>query len=318
MNRKNNHNNVSINILHYNSYKKTKMCVNSCLNQIGDNIKIIIIDNNSTNDSLVKLKKTYQGIENILFLENNENCGFARGHNLGVKYAFETGIKYSLLLNNDTEVIGRDLVSKMLDIILNFPKCAVVAPRIYDVTKNGLVLINNDSWYLSMLRFFKIIPRKKCISKYLELISEAQGSAIFVNNEVFLEVKGFPEHYFMYGEEGTFSKKILWYGKQIIWFKNEDCYILHHHDKSSVIDGWRLYLMGRNRGLEYYENRDKRVSWRFVYLVFWIKCILQYKKNYQYLQGMKKARKLKSLRNNYNECYLDGYMAKEVYGSKKG
>ena len=36
---------ISINILHYNSYEKTKVCVNSCLKQVGNNIKIIIIDN---------------------------------------------------------------------------------------------------------------------------------------------------------------------------------------------------------------------------------------------------------------------------------
>ena len=54
---------ISINILHYNSYEKTKVCVNSCLKQVGNNIKIIIIDNFSTNDSLEKLKKTFGNTE---------------------------------------------------------------------------------------------------------------------------------------------------------------------------------------------------------------------------------------------------------------
>ena len=96
---------ISINILHYNSYEKTEVCVNSCLKQVGDDIKIIIIDNFSTNDSLEKLKKTFGNIDNVSFLENKENYGFAKGNNIGIKYALEMGIEYTFLLNNDTELI---------------------------------------------------------------------------------------------------------------------------------------------------------------------------------------------------------------------
>ena len=50
-------NKVSINILHYNSFEKTKICIESCLKQNINNCEIIIIDNNSQNDSLKKLKE---------------------------------------------------------------------------------------------------------------------------------------------------------------------------------------------------------------------------------------------------------------------
>ena len=251
------------------------------------------------------------------FLENKENYGFAKGNNIGIEYALEMGIEYSFLLNNDTELIGESLVLEMLDIIKRYSDCAVVAPQIYDVTQNGLVLLKNDSFYLKMLRFFKILPRNISVSEQLDSISEAQGSALFVNNKIFLDVKGFPEHYFMYGEEGTFSKKILWNKKILLWYKSSNNYVLHHHDKSKSVDDWRLYLMGRNRGIEYYENHKKRPLWRIVYLTFWVKCIFQYKKNYSYLAGMRKARELSAKKSNCEECYLDGYMAKDRYGSKE-
>lgn len=312
-----NYDKISINILHYNSYEKTKVCVNSCLKQLGNDIKIIIIDNFSTNDSLQQLKKAFGQKDNILFLENKENYGFAKGNNIGIRYAIGMGVKYTFLLNNDTELIGEMLVSDMVDIIKKNSNCAVVAPQIFDVTKNGLVLLKNDSLYLKMLRLFNILPKNSNMSEQLETISEAQGSAILVNNENFLDVNGFPEYYYMYGEEGTFSKKILWNDKVILWYKNKNNYVLHHHDKSKSVDEWRKYLMGRNRGLEFYENRDKYPLWRIVYLVFFLKLLCQCKKNDSYLAGMFKARKLYKKKNHYSECYYDGYMAKDRYRSTK-
>ena len=277
-------NKVSINILHYNSFEKTKICIESCLKQNINNCEIIIIDNNSQNDSLKKLKKYFIN-DNLTFLENNINYGFAEGNNIGVRYALEKGIKYSLLLNNDTELIGKDLVTEMYTILVNYKDCSVVAPCIYDVTKEGNILIGNDCNYLKFLRKMGILPQNKRVNKYIETISEAQGSAIFVENEEFIKVGGFPSWYFMYGEESTFAKKILWDGKNILWYKNNDNYILHHHDKSNSIDDWRVFLMGRNRAIEYYENRSNYLCrWTLAFLFFCLNIFL--KRDLIYLKGI--------------------------------
>ena len=65
----------------YNSFEKTKICIESCLKQNINNCEIIIIDNNSQNDSLKKLKKYFIN-DNLTFLENNINYGFAEGNNI--------------------------------------------------------------------------------------------------------------------------------------------------------------------------------------------------------------------------------------------
>ena len=304
---------MSINILHYNSYEKTKLCVDSCLKQVGNNIKIIIIDNCSSNDSLYRLKREFGSKKNVIFLEHKENYGFAKGNNLGIKFALGLGIQYTLLLNNDTELIGEYLLKEMIDIIKKYPNCAVVAPQIYDVTNKGLVLLENESIYLKMLRLLNVIPKNKMLSTELETLSEAQGSALLVNNNIFCMLKGFPEHYYMYGEESTFSKKILWNNYLIVWYKNQKNYVKHHHDKSGDIDNWRIYLMGRNRVIEFYENYSRRPLWIVAFIAFYLQCLLHYKKNYYYIKGMKNARKLNLKKGNWKQCYLDGYMARDKY-----
>ena len=193
----------SVNILNYNTFNKTKVCVVSCLKQLGVDFTIIVIDNKSTDDSLSKLKAEYS--EKVVFLENEENYGFAQGNNIGVRYANEHGVQFSLLLNSDTELVSEYILSNLLRIMKSCEKCAVIAPTIYNVTSSGLQLLNNDSQYLKMLRNFHILPQLQKISDHMETISEAHGSALMIDNHVFEEIGGFPEHYFMYCEESTFA-----------------------------------------------------------------------------------------------------------------
>lgn len=293
--------NVSINILNYNTYEKSKRCIESCLKQIGYNYKIVLIDNHSTDNSFQKLKDEFG--ESIMYIENDENYGYAKGNNIGVKWSKANGFQYTLLLNSDSELSSNTVLQQLVKTIESRKNVNVVAPLIYNVTSSGLELNNNDSAYLKMLRFFRIIPRNKIVTSQLETISEAQGSALLVDNEVFINVGGFPEHYFMYGEEGTFAKKILWSGGLILWMKDVKNFVYHHHDKSGRIDSWRLYLMGRNRAIEYYENKHS-FSWTIAYQ---LSIILQkIKHNKIFVQGALHGRTMVVENRSKAEIYIDG------------
>jgi len=196
---------TSINILNYNSYEESKRCIESCLKQNGVDFCVLLIDNCSTDDSFIKLKNEYTG--KIDFFQTGANYGYAGGNNIGISYCFNNGCKYTLILNSDITLVGSGLLKNMIEIMKNQKDCAVVAPLIFNVTSKGDVLNQNDSTYLKVLRKAKILPPNYKLSDTLETISEAQGSALLVDNEVFLGVGGFPEHYFMYGEESCFAKK---------------------------------------------------------------------------------------------------------------
>lgn len=72
--------------------------------------------------------------------------------------------------------------------------------------------------------------------------------------------------------------------------------------------------MGRNRGLEFYENRDKYPIWRIVYFIFFVKLLCQFKKNYSYLVGMFKARKLYIKKKDYIDFTMMGILQKKDMG----
>ena len=89
---------LSIILLNYNGYKDTLKCIKSIQeNEKSLNYKIIVVDNNSKDDSIKMLSK----IEDIILIQRDINDGFAGGNNLGIKYALNKfNSKYILLLNN--------------------------------------------------------------------------------------------------------------------------------------------------------------------------------------------------------------------------
>lgn len=306
---------VSINILNYNTFEKTKKCIDSCLKQKGVTYQILLIDNNSSDDSLNQLYDIYG--DTISYLKNIDNFGYAKGNNLGVAYSKDNGYTYSLLLNSDTELSGDFLLKSLVDIIESYRDCAIVAPTIYNVTNRGNILHHNDSIYHKLLRFARILPHKKFLSNKIESISEAYGSAMLVDNKCFLSLGGFPEHYFMYGEESTFAKKTLWSHKLILWSIDNDNFVLHHHDTTKKMENWRNFLRGRNRGLEFYENyKDHNpLLWSLVYKIYGIiSWIRGYKTgDYTYYEGLKRAKILSDSNQSNYEKFLEAKKVREEF-----
>lgn len=91
---------VSIIIVNYNGKRFLKSCLDS-LRQLHfpkSQFEIIVVDNNSWDDSVAYLKREYPEVH---IIESEHNVGFAGGNNLGVKHAHG---RYVVLLNNDTTV----------------------------------------------------------------------------------------------------------------------------------------------------------------------------------------------------------------------
>lgn len=303
---------VSINILNYNTYEKSCVCIDSCLNQIGVEFQILLIDNASTDDSFEKLKLKYGN--KIQYLQTGVNYGYAGGNNYGVKFCEENGIPYAFLLNSDTELIGKTLLSDLITIATKNKNCAVVAPTIYEVRNNGLIKYTNDSSYNRYLRKIGILPNNRVIASNLKTISEAHGSALLVNCREFLQVGGFPAHYFMYCEESTLSKKILWNKRDIIWYNSDINYILHHHDYTKQTSPWMLILGGRNRFFEFSENcKWYNFSWIFVFQLLVFKTLifsLSTRDNKYLFKGMLLGFKQSIKKTRPKEKYILG---KEIY-----
>src|SRR5579859_2426975 len=98
---------LSIITVSYNTKKFTLQTIASVLaeiknsNRLRNNTEIIIVDNNSEDDTLQSIKAEFSHSSYIKILKNTENVGFALANNQGIENA--SG-QYILLLNSDTIV----------------------------------------------------------------------------------------------------------------------------------------------------------------------------------------------------------------------
>lgn len=97
-------------ILHYKNVKDTLECISSIKKIRKNNYKILVVDNNSGNESDIKrIKKVVDDV-----IVSKTNLGFANGNNLGIDFAKK---KYHpdflIVINNDTLIIDSSIIDKI-------------------------------------------------------------------------------------------------------------------------------------------------------------------------------------------------------------
>lgn len=123
---------ISFIILHYKNIKDTIECIDSIKNiKTNKKVTIIIVDNNSLNQDEVEKLKNYT---NDIII-NEDNLGFAKGNNIGCKYAID---KYNpdflCVINNDTIINQSNFIDEIYSCYEN-TKFDMMGPKI--ITNGG-------------------------------------------------------------------------------------------------------------------------------------------------------------------------------------
>lgn len=93
---------IGVVILNYKTYKDTIRLAKDLLSfSISDSLRIVMVDNQSPNESYECLKKEFSGIENVDVISSGENGGYAKGNNVGLRWLEQYTPDYALILNND-------------------------------------------------------------------------------------------------------------------------------------------------------------------------------------------------------------------------
>ncbi len=106
---------VAIIIVNWNGKNLLKDCLMSLRENTNySNYKVIVVDNGSSDGSAEFLKTEFADIDGLIL---DENYGFAGGNNRGIVYALKRyDPDYILLLNNDTKIIQKDWLRRMVEV----------------------------------------------------------------------------------------------------------------------------------------------------------------------------------------------------------
>jgi GT2 family glycosyltransferase len=111
--------------LNWNQREETIGCLQS-LHQISyANLRLLLVDNASTDETVTAVAQHFSTIEVIV---NECNLGFGGGFNVGLRLALAQGAEYILIINNDAR-LAPDALNQML--ALAQPDVGMIAPKIY-------------------------------------------------------------------------------------------------------------------------------------------------------------------------------------------
>ncbi|MCR8967472.1 glycosyltransferase [Streptococcus zalophi] len=123
-------------ILHYIAKEETIKCINSLKEKDSNNIKIIVVDNASPNNSGEELVSLYKNDSMVEVLLNSENSGFASGNNFGYNYIKENyNPDFIVTMNNDVEILTENF-STELNKAYTEEKFHILGPDVFSTTYN--------------------------------------------------------------------------------------------------------------------------------------------------------------------------------------
>lgn len=127
MNKRQSESSVCVVLANWNGAEYTIPCVESLKNSDYPDLRIIVVDDASTDDSRDRIARRFPGLE---IIQQVVNQGVSQARNLGIQRAAEVGSAYVLILDNDTRV-DRSLVSHLVAAAQASDNRAAVGPKIY-------------------------------------------------------------------------------------------------------------------------------------------------------------------------------------------
>lgn len=254
---------LAIIILNYNSWRLTIDFIDNQLakQKLPVNTKIVVVDNNSNNDSFKRLLAAKDGRDYIL-LSSKGNNGYASGNNIGLKWAHDHGFFYGLVANTDVIFKKSDTIKVMLSVFNKDNRIGVVSPRVF--TPNGMETNRNlirPSVY--DLTFGKVSYRIKGRKVPKILVGKdvsycynyrPQGCCMLVDLEKMATINYMDEYTFLYMEEPILAERFILRG-----IKGACCLkakVVHNHSTTvaNFAKQKQIYRWQKNSEMYYYKK----------------------------------------------------------------
>lgn len=241
------------------------------LKKTKNKVEVWLVDNASTDDSLVMTKRDYPQVK---IIAAHENLGFAKANNLALK---EIKTDYIMLLNSDTQLDERSQIDQLInyldanrDVGLISPKLILTHGEIDPACHRGEPTLWASLTYF--LKLEKLFPRCRLFNQYhlwhldLNQIHEVQaisGAAVITPKHALDKVGLLDEDFFLYAEDLDWCKRYRDQGYKIIYYP--DVIITHHKNKSGI-DNQDAKIKSKSRTyfyqtmLQYY---DKHYSQKY-------------------------------------------------------
>lgn len=290
-----------------------------CLDSVSDAIKnikaeIIVIDNNSEDESLALTNQHFPEVKTIA---NKKNTGFSKANNLAVKQAKG---KYLCILNPDT-VVAEDCFEKLLKLHQHQKNLGAIGTQLID-GKGYFLPESKRNIPNPKVAFQKLIGQdENYYNNNLQTYENGKtdvlvGAFMFLKREDYIAVRGFDEEFFMYGEDIDLSYKLL--KNKLNNYYSGDLKTIHFKGESTVKNK-QYYDRFFGAMLIFYKKhyRNKFLEYSLKFALEFLKLTASKKKKNQVAENYHEAiiitdkqRDFKSLERKFKE--INFYKKEEI------
>lgn len=265
---------LSIIIVNYNVKYFLEQALNAVqIARSGLEAEVIVVDNNSVDDSVKMVKEQFP---DVILIQNNDNPGFSIANNQAIKIAKGD---YILLLNPDT-VIEEDTLSKCIQFLDVNEDAGALGVKMID--GSGKFLPESKRGFPSpgvafskVFGLAKLFPKSEKFNKYhlgyldkektweVDVLS---GAFMMIRKNVLDEIGLLDEQFFMYGEDIDLSYRIQKAGYKNYYFA--DTQIIHYKGESTK-KGSLNYVKAFYNAMILFANKhfDKKKAGTFALLI---------------------------------------------------
>ncbi|HEY81470.1 MAG TPA: glycosyltransferase family 2 protein [Anaerolineae bacterium] len=230
---------IAILIVSWNVRELLLGCLNALPEAVGDaySYEVILVDNASSDGTVEAVQEAFP---HVRIIANKENRGFTRGNNQALA---ATQARYLFLLNPDTQPLP-DSIATLARYLDQHPQVGMVGPRLWYGDGRPqpsrrrfptLLTLFTESTiiqhYLPQLPIFAHFIMADVPDDAPQEVDWLVGAAIMVRREVYEQIGGLDEGFFMYSEELDWCHRAKDAGWRIAYHPAAE--IIHYEGKSS-------------------------------------------------------------------------------------
>lgn len=230
---------ASIIIVNYNGWHDLERCLKSLETSQLTDCEVIVVDNSSTDDSPEQIERTFPYVR---LIRSASNLGFGAGNNLGAQIAIG---RVLVFLNPDTTVTPGWL-SPLLTTVEADPQVGMATARILLMNDPDRVNTCGNELHLSGIAFCRGMGKPLASrSNDIRQVAAVSGAAFAIRRELFHQIGGFDEAFFLYMEDTDLSIRVQLAGYKCLFVPDSVVY----HDYTLTFGQMKTYYQERNRYL---------------------------------------------------------------------
>jgi GT2 family glycosyltransferase len=214
--------------------------------------EVIVVDNQSKDRTCDVIRERYG--DKVILIEAGANLGFSKANNLALTKASGDYVLYT----NPDVIFIEDIVTPMIDVLDANPDVGVVSPmllnkdRTYQVSTCNFPSASKVFW--DDMHFYKLLPEHRQMelaqAQYQKagnrFVDWTYGAAQLCRYEDVATVGGYPQEYFMYGEDCAFCKSVLdKCGKKTYYLGSSSLIHLGGYSEQQVLNSRKPMLVAK-------------------------------------------------------------------------